>query len=127
MRTKTKSRDLISALQNRNGDIVTEDEAKCEVLNQLFTSVFTEETDLNNLPEASKFHDGEPLTDVYFHPGIVGRKIAQMKPNSAPGPDAILPRVLMETNNQIQYALAVIFNKSLQEGCVKKRLQGGQC
>ena len=28
--------------------------------------------------------------------------------------------MLMETNNQIQYALAVIFNKSLQEGCVPK-------
>ena len=51
-------------------------------------------------------------------PEMVAKKIKAMKDNKSPGVDAILPKLLMETVEQISIPLARVFNLSLKEGVV---------
>ena len=49
---------------------------------------------------------------------MVAKKIKAMMHNESPGVDGILPRLLMETVEQISMPLARVFNLSLKEGVV---------
>ena len=51
-------------------------------------------------------------------PEMVAKKIKAMKNNKSPGVDGIPPKLLMETVEQINIPLAVVFNLSLKEGVV---------
>ena len=42
----------------------------------------------------------------------------QLKPNSAPGPDGITPRMLQELVDEVAAPLGNIFTKSMEEGLV---------
>ena len=58
------------------------------------------------------------LSDINISSEKVKKKIDELKPNSAPGPDGITPRFLKLTANAMSKALATIFNRSLQSGIV---------
>ena len=49
---------------------------------------------------------------------MVAKKIKATKDNKSPGVDGILPKLLMETVEQISIPLARVFNLSLKEGVV---------
>ena len=49
---------------------------------------------------------------------MVAKKIKAMKDNESSGMDGILPKLLMETVEQICIPLARVFNLSLKEGVV---------
>ena len=58
------------------------------------------------------------LRQLSITPEMVAKKIKAMKDNKSPGVDGILPKLLMETVEQISIPLARVFNLSLKEGVV---------
>ena len=55
------------------------------------------------------------LGQLFVTPEMVARKIKAMKDNKSPGVGGILPKLLMETVEQISIPLARVFNLSLKE------------
>lgn len=123
MRSKSKTKEAIPRLVKNDGSVVESDEEKCKVLNGFFASVFSK--DDPSLKISSPISsDGSPdktvpsLAHVSFDPNLVAKMINKLRPHSAPGPDGIHPRVLKETVDIISYPLALLFNKSMQEGVI---------
>lgn len=117
VQSKTKSFSGISPLTKGDGSTAETDEGKAEVLNSFFSSVFTKE-DLSNVPvlETGCRSEGRLLTDVQVTPGAVRAKLSKLNPSKAQGPDKIPPKVLKELSEQLAVPLAILFNKSIDDG-----------
>ena len=50
IRSKSKTKDKVGPRKDKNGQIVIDDLGMCNILNDHFRSVFTDEKDLNRLP-----------------------------------------------------------------------------
>ena len=91
-----------------------------QVLNEYFSSVFTTE-DISSLPvQFIKFegNKSEHLGQLFVTPEMIAQKIKKMRDNKSPGVDGIVPKLLMESVEQISTPLAKLFNLSLEEGIV---------
>ena len=89
-----------------------------EILNSFFCSVFIRE-DLDELPQPEQLYLGEePFTSVTFDHESVKKKLENLKPSSAPGPDGVWPRVLQKLASSLAMPLALIFTKLFQEGSI---------
>jgi hypothetical protein len=89
---------------------------KANILNEQFKSVFTTES-IDNIPnkDVSPHPDIPPLTITT--PGI--RKLLDnINPHTASGPDNISGRILKYLQNFTAPILTIIFQKSLQTGCI---------
>ena len=87
---------------------------KAKILNDQFSSVFTNETP-GPLPD--KGPSPHPSMPDITTPGIQ-KLLANLKPHKATGPDLIPPTVLKELSHAISPILEIIFNMSLQTGQV---------
>ena len=58
------------------------------------------------------------LSEVFFDPPTVWKAIGKLKSSSAPGPDKVTSRILIEARNELCYPLALIFNRSITSGDV---------
>jgi hypothetical protein len=112
VKCKTKSRANIGPLKVDQG-LVSDNKEMAQVLNNFFTSVYGHEPP-GNAPQVAKLPSRTVLSDLHIDSNSVKKKLLALKPNSAPGPDKISPRVLHSN----AAALASIFNKSLDEGTV---------
>ena len=88
--SKMKNRPKLGDLQQEDGLLTKDDSKKAQLLNNLFTSVFTKEN-MDNMPDLSQ------------------------RPTKSQGPDGFHPRVLQETESSINLPLSLIFMKSLAE------------
>ena len=66
------------------------------------------------MPKAKSDYFGQLIVTLE----MVGKNIKAMDNNKSPGVDAISPKLLMETAQQIIIPLAKVFNLSLNEGVV---------
>ena len=114
VKKKTKSRQSVGPLRDRNAKVVTEDEEMAEVLNGFFSSVFTRE-DETNIPRADDM-ETEEMRGIRVTEWEVKKKIRKLRKDAAAGPDEIGPRVLQELENEIAPALVMIFRHSLSTG-----------
>ena len=71
------------------------DEGKAKVLNQFFSSVFTDE-DLNIMPDIEERPVDSKLTSFEIHEEEVLKRQLALNPNKACGPDGFHPRLLKE-------------------------------
>jgi len=55
VRSKSKVKDSVGPLKDSNGQLVSEKEEMCNLLNEYFGSVFTSENSVNELPEVKCF------------------------------------------------------------------------
>ena len=102
------------------GRTVTDSTEMSNILNDHYCRSFTRE-DLSQVPEAERLYRGEePLVNVVFTREEVRKKLMELRPDSAPGPDRVWTKVLHRLADTIAAPLAVIFAKLMEEGNVPK-------
>ena len=112
--SKCKTNDGISDLKVDQRKI-SSDEGKANVLNQFFSSVFTDE-DLNIIPDIEERPVGSKLTGFEIHEEEVLKRLVALNPNKSCGPDGFHPRLLKELATILAGPLTVFFQKTLNEG-----------
>ena len=117
VKKKTGCRSSVGPLKEGGGDAVADAQGMAEILNRTFKEVFTRENS-SEIPEPAAMAPETLLTTVRFTAKGVKKKISELKQESAPGPDGITPLLLKELSADAAPALAIIFNKSLDEGVV---------
>ena len=92
-RTKVK----VGSLKDTAGNQISKDQETSEVLNNYFSSVFTEE-DIVSMPNAKKIFKGnldlERLNKVEIDENLVRYKLVELNVNKSPGPDEVHPKFL---------------------------------
>jgi len=117
IRRKTKSKPTIGPLKDKDKRVVTDDEEMATMLNEFFSSVFTQE-DSTNIPAADEMPTASNLGDVKITSSAIRKKIRNLRPNAAAGPDCIGPRLLQKLEDELVEGLTLIFRKSLNSGSV---------
>ena len=107
----------ISSLKDKEGNLKTTDKERADILNEFFTSVFLKEN-MNDLPkiEEGSFSKGIKIDDIQITEKAVEKKLKELNPQKAQGPDKIPPRVLKELHKELAKPLAKLFRKSLECG-----------
>ena len=109
-------RKKIGPLVDGEGVLSITDAENATLLNDYFTSVFTDERGFP--PEPSYVNTGPRLDFMRVTVDEVRSKIKELDKYKSPGPDGFLPRVLKEVGEEVSPLLAAIFNESLRTGCV---------
>ena len=112
--SKMKNRPKLGDLQQDDSSLTKDDSKKAQLLNNFFTSVFTKEN-MDNMPDLSQRHPGEPIRSLEITAEMVEKKLKKLRLTKSPGPDGFHPRVLQETASTINLPLSLIFMKSLAE------------
>lgn len=87
-----------------------------DILNDHFSSVFTEEI-LTNLPELDKIFQGaleEGLSHNDISRNVVTEKSEKLKAGKTPGTDNLYLTVLKETSVEVGLPLSILFKHSLE-------------
>ena len=109
IRSKQNVQDKVGP-EDSAGNIISQGFLMAEDLNGYFSSVFTRE-DISSLPVPdTKFQEAKSdyLGQLIVTPEMLAKKIKAMKDNKSPGVDGILPKLLMETVEQISIPLASV-------------------
>ena len=118
---KTKSKGKISSLINSEGDLVTDDAGKAEILNKQFVSVFTVE-DMSNMPtldlEDKKI---KIMEDIPVTIPCLTKHLQKLNISKSCGPDGINARILKENACELAPALKILFELSMDESTVPKQ------
>uniref|UniRef100_A0A803KBH9 Reverse transcriptase domain-containing protein n=1 Tax=Xenopus tropicalis TaxID=8364 RepID=A0A803KBH9_XENTR len=102
-----------------NNNMVTADTEKADVLNQFFSSVYTVEEPVGQVPPNSCTVASAPTTQ-WLAQDMVLKGLHTINVNKAPGPDGIHPRVLRELGAELQWPLFLIFSDSFSSGMVPR-------
>ena len=103
VRSKSKTKDKVGPLKDKNGHMIIDDLGMCNLLNEHFRSVFTVENnaaDVGSLPmlqEEFTCDQLNVLTDIDITEDVVFKYLKKLKLNKAPRTDDLVPRVLVET------------------------------
>ena len=114
--SKLSSRSNIPPLRS-NGRLLEEPEAKANILQDQFCSVFTH--DDGKLP-CFPVRTNQKLTSVEISEDIVRKTIKKLPNKSSYGPDGIPPILLKKTVQYITKPLFQIFSASLESGYLPK-------
>ena len=103
----------VAPLRDTDGLIHSDTKRKAEILNQQFSSVFTQEPS-ENLPDLgiSPHEDMNPITIT--EPGVI-KLMKNLKEHKATGPDNIPAKILKEAAENLAPALTLIFQASLEQ------------
>jgi hypothetical protein len=118
LKTRVGVSDLCDPSKPRQGGkptMATTDPEKAEVLAEFFSSVFVQEPE-GEVPQP----DGVDIT-IPFHTELitdemVEKKLSQLDPSKAQGPDAVHPRVLKELRGTLARPIRIIYESTLRTG-----------
>ena len=114
---KTKQSTNLQKVKNKDGLLTNSNLETACCLNQYFASVFTNE---NAIDAAVCNVTEESLEDISFDHDTILYILKNLKVDKAPGPDGILPRVLLEAKEELVLPFSIVFEKSLNESHVPK-------
>jgi hypothetical protein len=116
VQSKTKTKSGVADLLKEDGTKASSDKEKADILNKVFQSVFTVEKGV--LPTMPKYEYDRELTEFIITKDIVKKQLKKLKIGKAPGPDGICPRLLVELADVLAQPITIIFQKSLDSGCI---------
>jgi hypothetical protein len=96
----------------------------CNILNEFFGSVFTEETDLERLPGVvNRFSEGSNrmFGRVNLTGDAIMNRLKKLKVNKASGVDNIVPTLLVKNAECLSKPHLLIFSESVGRGIVPKQ------
>jgi hypothetical protein len=91
--------------------LTSSDSEKANVLADFFSSVFTEEDDLE-MPELDINPDIPKLDILNISAETIKKKLDNLTIDKSPGPDNIHPRILRELSNILSEPLSIIYSNS---------------
>ena len=108
-------KNTIGPLKDRTGSIMSSDEGMANILNEYFTSVYTEE-DTSEIPIVPIVYRGNnPLRKIEITVDKVKMKLKKLNSNKSAGPDGFYPRVIKETEEETAPHFCNIFRTSLEQ------------
>ena len=110
----TKSRSPVGPLIDSDGTQVSEPQGMCQILNNFFSSVFTNE-DITNAPVATSLTQST-VESMTATEEIFKKKLSKIKSNAAPGPDGITAWLLPKLQDVLAKPICMIYNTSLSSG-----------
>ena len=118
--SKLKTRTTIPDLTMPDGTRTNTDRDKAEVLNDFFSSVFSQE-DLTSMPipEAKKMESF--LEQIQISEEDIMKRLHKLKINKSAGPDSMHPRLLKELSNELTKPLELLFHKSSEEALIPQQ------
>ena len=105
--SKVKARTGISDLVLEDGEVVSSDNRKAEILNTYFSSVFVEEK--TPPPEIDEFVVDSYIEEPLITESAIRKKLAEIDRTKSPGFDEIHPHVLAELSEVLTEPLQIIF------------------
>ena len=115
IRSKRKDAPGISVLRRPDDTEATDAFEKANILNEQYQSAFTKET--TNLPIIDQ-NDIPPIPKINITVRGIIKQLRSLNPTKSTGPDKIPTRVLKETANETAPYLCLIFQQSIDTGCV---------
>ncbi len=106
----------IQSLRGENGMLTSTSKEKAEILNRQFESDFTNEDPLPKVKDVIN-HTYPSLPNFEVTPGVA-KLLNDLQRNKACGPDGVPAKILKITTNEIAPGLTLVFNKSLETGCL---------
>ena len=117
IKKKTSNRVSVGPLKVED-EVIADSTKMASILNTSYCSMYTEE-DMSSLPQAEDLcKEGEALETVEFTAEKVEKKLKELKPTAAPGPDKIWARVAHDLATELSIPLAMIYTKCMEEGVV---------
>ena len=117
---KLSCRRGLGALNDDNGDVVTSDIDRANLLNDYFTSMCTDD-DGNKPPFERIVPDDSNLESVEFTPEIVYAAIKKLKVAGASGPDGFPPRLFKHLAGCLAEPLSLMFTSFMSVGKVPQQ------
>ena len=114
-RSQTTIKETVSRVTGADGMLTMNKKETADVMNLTFQSVFIREMD-HHIPQPPRVFQGPTLDDVIFTKEQVYEILVNLKESSAPGPDNLHPKVLIECAATLAQPLFEIFRESLDEG-----------
>ena len=114
VKSKTKVKEDIQCIIEETGEVHSENKEKAELLNNFFSSVFTQE-DVGNIP-AFENRTNSSLEDVQIDTPTIIKLLGMVKETKSQGPDDIHPKFIKETSKELAKPVSIVFRRSLDEG-----------
>ena len=102
-------------LRDENGEQISDNIGKADLLNNFFSSTFTTE-DLNSIPSGEQKCFTSFVSDIEISESEVKKLLQNLDPAKSPGVDNIHPRILKEAAENLSFPLTHLFNLSLKTG-----------
>ena len=116
VKKKTKKTGDVSTLEDNDGQLISNDCIKANLLNKYFSSVFVNENDDNFFEQNINPDLVNNINTIEINQYMVLKAIDKLNVSKAPGPDGIHSRIIKECKESFSSAFTIIFNKSLHEG-----------
>ena len=100
-------------MQNDQGGKIKEDAEKSELLNNYFTSVFTNE---QSEPPSIDSQIDNNICEIQVSKERVLKLLKGVNSSKCAGADGLHPRFIKETSETLALPVSILFNKSLSEG-----------
>ena len=102
-------------MTNKEGNLTNNDKEKCNIINEFFSSVFTNE-DTTNLPNFDFNENVSTLDNCNITVSDMESALQNLNPNKSPGPDLIHPKFLKNSSKSLANLLKILFDNTLLEG-----------
>ena len=110
---KFSNKSLIGPLKSDNGDLLIDPTRKAELLQSIFSSMFT--ADNGHIPVVSTPPvTNSSLSNVIFSSVLVKRAIRKLKAKSKGGPDGLPPIFLKTCSEQLSAPLAYLYSQCME-------------